>query len=230
MEKTLRTKQDRSYQIKKTAILGLITAMAYVVTLVCRVPIVPAVPFLDLEFKSAIILIGGLIFGPLSAFATTVAVCVIEMLTISSTGFIGCVMNILSTVCLVCPASFIYKRKRTMSGAVMGLSIGIVLMTLAMVLWNYLFTPIYMGVPREIIVDLLLPAFVPFNLIKGALNGSVTLLLYKFVVTALRKANLIPKNDGYENRKVSALVGTTIISVLVIGSCVLAILAFNGIL
>ncbi len=230
MEKTLRTKQDRSYQIKKTAILGLITAMAYVVTLVCRLPILPAVPFLDLEFKSAIILIGGLIFGPLSAFATTVAVCVIEMLTISSTGVIGCVMNILSTVCLVCPASFIYKRKRTMSGAVMGLSIGIVLMTLAMVLWNYLFTPIYMGVPREIIVDLLLPAFVPFNLIKGALNGSVTLLLYKFVVTALRKANLIPKNDGYENRKVSALVGTTIISVLVIGSCVLAILAFNGIL
>lgn len=230
MEKTLRTKQDRSYQIKKTAILGLITAMAYVVTLVCRLPILPAVPFLDLEFKSAIILIGGLIFGPLSAFATTVAVCVIEMLTISSTGVIGCVMNILSTVCLVCPASFIYKRKRTMSGAVMGLSIGIALMTLAMVLWNYLFTPIYMGVPREIIVDLLLPAFVPFNLIKGALNGSVTLLLYKFVVTALRKANLIPKNDGYENRKVSALVGTTIISVLVIGSCVLAILAFNGIL
>ncbi len=230
MKKTLRTKQDRSYQIKKTAILGLITAMAYVVTLVCRLPILPAVPFLDLEFKSAIILIGGLIFGPLSAFATTIAVCVIEMLTISSTGVIGCVMNILSTVCLVCPASFFYKKKRTMSGAVIGLSIGIVLMTLAMVLWNYLFTPIYMGVPREIIVDLLLPAFVPFNLIKGALNGSVTLLLYKFVVTALRKANLIPKNDGYENRKASALVGTIIISVLVIGSCVLAILAFNGIL
>lgn len=219
---------DKSYQIKKTAILGLITAMAFVVTLVCRLPIIPAVPFLDLEFKSAIILIGGLIFGPLSALATTVAVCFIEMVTISSTGIIGCVMNILSTVCLVCPASIIYKRKKTLSGAIIGLSVGIVLMTIAMVLWNYLFTPLYMGVPREIVVDLLLPAFIPFNLIKGALNGSVTLLLYKFVVTALRKANLIPKNENANSKK-SNIIGTILISLMVAGTCVLAILAFNGV-
>lgn len=227
MEK-VKSINDKSYQIKKTAILGLITAMAFVVTLVCRLPIIPAVPFLDLEFKSAIILIGGLIFGPLSALATTVAVCFIEMVTISSTGIIGCVMNILSTVCLVCPASIIYKRKKTLSGAIIGLSVGIVLMTIAMVLWNYLFTPLYMGVPREIVVDLLLPAFIPFNLIKGALNGSVTLLLYKFVVTALRKANLIPKNENANSKK-SNIIGTILISLMVAGTCVLAILAFNGV-
>ncbi len=222
------TIQNNSYQIKKTAILGLITAIAFVVTFVCRLPIIPSVSFLDLEFKSAIILIGGFMFGPLSAFATTVVVCLIEMFTISSTGIIGCVMNILSTVCLICPASFIYKRKKTLSGAIIGLCVGIILMTIAMVLWNYLFTPLYMGVSRETVTNLLLPAFIPFNLIKGALNGSVTLLLYKFVVTALRKANLIPKNEN-ENRKKSNIFGTILISLFVIATCILAILVFNGI-
>lgn len=222
------TINDNSYKIKKTAILGLLTAIAFVVTFICRLPIIPSVPFLDLEFKSAIILIGGFIFGPLSAFATTVVVCFIEMFTISSTGIIGCVMNILSTVCLVCPASFIYKRKKTLTGAIIGLGVGIVLMTIAMVLWNYLFTPLYMGVPRQMVVDLLLPAFIPFNLIKGALNGSVTLLLYKFVVTALRKANLIPKNEN-SNGKKSNIIGTILISLFVIATCVLSIFVFNGI-
>ena len=85
-----------------------------------------------------------------------------------------------------------------------------------------------MGVPREIVVDLLLPAFIPFNLIKGALNGSVTLLLYKFVVTALRKANLIPKNENANSKK-SNIIGTILISLMVAGTCVLAILAFNGV-
>ncbi len=43
---------------------------------------------------------------------------------------------------------------------------GTLLMTLIMVLWNYLITPIYMGYPREAVAKLLLPAFVPFKYVK----------------------------------------------------------------
>lgn len=220
---------DSSYRTKKIAILGLITALAFVVVMLCRLPIIPSVPFLDLEFKSAIILIGAFIFGPLSGFLMSVVVCLIEMLTISTTGIIGCVMNIIATACLVCPAAFIYKRKRTLPGAIVGLSVGAVLMTFAMVLWNYIFTPLYMGVPREMIVDLLIPAFIPFNLIKAALNASVALLLYKFVVTALRKANLIPQESNGVKTTKSTIAGSVIISLLLIITCVLIILAYNGI-
>ena len=52
-----------------------------------------------------------------------------------------------------------------------------------MTLWNYLIAPIYMGYPREAIVELLIPAFIPFNLIKGGMNAAITMLLYKPVVT-----------------------------------------------
>ena len=60
-----------------------------------------------------------------------------------------------------------------------------------MLLWNYWIAPIYMGYPREAVAALLLPAFLPFNLIKGGLNAAITLVLYKPVVTALKRSRLI---------------------------------------
>lgn len=226
---TLVKKKDRGYHVKMIATLGMLSAMAFVITFICRIPIIPAVPFLDLEFKSAIILIGGFIYGPLPAFCITVVVCFLEMLTFSSTGIIGCIMNILATSAFVCPAAFIYKKKKSLMGAIIGLGIGTVLMTGLMLLWNYLVTPIYMRVDRELITSLLIPAFLPFNLIKGALNSSVTLVLYKFVVTALRKAKLLPQVTEENKKKTSTFISAIIISALLIITCVLVIFAFNGV-
>lgn len=228
MNNSLSAKKDRSYGVKMLATLGMLSAMAYVITFICRIPIIPSVPFLDLEFKSAVILIGGFIYGPLPAFTVSVVVCFLEMLTFSSTGFIGFIMNVLATAAFVCPAAFIYKKRKSLSGAIIGLLLGTLLMTGVMILWNYLVTPIYMHVPRDLIAELLLPAFLPFNLIKGALNSSATLILYKFVVSALRKAKLLPEaNTG--QKKISAFISSTIIAVLISLTCVLIILAFNGV-
>ena len=59
-----------------------------------------------------------------------------------------------------------------------------------MMLWNYLVAPLYMGMPREDIAALLLPAFLPFNLIKGGLNAAITMLLYKPVFLPLQRRHL----------------------------------------
>ena len=226
---TLISKKDRGYHIKMIATLGMLSAMAFVITFICRVPIIPSVPFLDLEFKSAIILIGGFIYGPLPAFCVTIVVCFLEMLTFSSTGIIGCIMNILATAAFVCPASLIYKKKKSLAGAIIGLGAGTILMTGVMLLWNYLVTPLYMHVDRDMIANLLVPAFLPFNLIKGALNSSATLVLYKFVVTALRKAKLLPAVTEENKKKSATFISSVIISALIIITCVLVILAFNGV-
>lgn len=52
-----------------------------------------------------------------------------------------------------------------------------------------------MGCPRETVVELLIPVFLPFNLIKGDLNAVITMILYKPVVTALRHAHFIETNQ-----------------------------------
>ncbi|MCA5577434.1 hypothetical protein [Enterocloster clostridioformis] len=78
-----------------------------------------------------------------------------------------------------------------MQEAIIGLAAGCFTMICIMLLWNYLITLIYMGYPREAVVQLLLPAFLPFNLLKGGLNAAFTFLLYKPVVHALSKTGLV---------------------------------------
>ena len=174
--------------------LAMLTAIAYVVMILSKA--LPQVSgFLQLDLKDTIICIGGFIYGPLAAAVISIVVAVVEMFTYSDTGIIGCIMNVLATVSFCCTASFVYKKAHTKKGAVIGLALGVVMLVAVMLLWNYLITPLYMtGFSRKDIADMLVPIFLPFNLVKGGLNMALILLVYKPVVTALRKARLAPES------------------------------------
>ncbi len=212
-------------KIKKIALISMFSAIALLLVTVFRIPVVL---FLKYEPKDVIITVGGFILGPLASFFISLVVSLIEMVTISDTGIIGCVMNILSSCAFACTASAIYKSKRTMKGAVMGLSVASVFTVIVMLLWNYFITPIYMGYPREAVAELLLPAFLPFNAIKVVLNSTITLLLYKPLVTALRKAKLVPESVNSQNSKKVSYYVVSLISLAIIISCALLILILQG--
>ena len=208
----------------KITIIGMLSAIAYVSVIICRVPVVL---FLKYEPKDTIIALGGFLFGPMVSFYISVIVSFTEMMTVSDTGIIGCVMNILASCAFACVSAAIYKRKRTLQGAIIGLVAGILTMVIVMLAWNYLLTPIYMGYPQEDVVKLLLPAILPFNLLKGGLNAAFTFLFYKPVVHALRKSGLIEGNDSAGEQR---HIGYIILAVATIATCVLMILSLNGII
>ena len=222
-------KKNRStMDVRTVATLGVFSAIAYVLMFVSRLlpPIIPAVPFLKYDPKDFIIVICGFLFGPLPSLAVIVIVSLIEMITVSTTGPIGLLMNILSSAFYVLPAAFIYQKKRDLSGAVIGLLTGTVSMTAIMLLWNYLITPLYMQIPREAVKALLIPSFLPFNAIKGILNSAFALLLYKPLVMALKQAHVLPSSDSRKmqgNRTILAV----LLAVVLIVSAVLLILALN---
>ena len=209
---------------KRITTTAMLCAIAYVVVVVGRIPVVL---FLKYDPKDIIITLGGLIWGPMTSFIVSVIVSLIEMMTISENGVLGCIMNIISTCSFACTASVIYKKKRTLPGAVTGLVTGSLMMVLVMLLWNYLITPIYMGYPREAVAELLIPAFLPFNLLKSGLNAGFTFLLYKPVTTALRKAGYISGSQNMQGRK---QVGLWMLSGVIVITCILLILSLNGIL
>ncbi len=209
---------------KRITTTAMLCAIAYVVVVIGRIPVVL---FLKYDPKDIIITLGGLIWGPMTSFMVSVVVSLIEMVTISENGVLGCIMNIISTCSFACTASVIYKKKRTLSGAVTGLVMGSLMMVLVMLLWNYLITPIYMGYPREAVAKLLVPAFLPFNLLKAGLNAGFTFLLYKPITTALRKAGYISDSQNMQSRKP---IGLWLFSGVIIITCILLILSFNGII
>lgn len=218
---------------KKTSrltIMAMLCAMAFAAVMVIRIPLVPLMPFLEYEPKDVIMVIGGFIYGPGAAALISVIVAFVELFTISSTGIIGLIMNILSSVFFVCPAAYFYKKKHSMAGAVSGLIIGTLLMTVIMVIWNYLITPIYMGYPRDAVAALLVPAIIPFNLLKGSINIALTLLIYKPLVTTLRKAGLLEasSSSGSSHRKFNPAV--TIGAVFLLITCIMIVLVMQGII
>ena len=173
--------------------LAMLTAISYVVMLLSKM--LPQISgFLQLDLKDTVICVGGFVFGPLAAAIVSIVVAVVEMFTYSDTGIIGCIMNVLATVAFCCTASFIYKKHHTKKGAVLGLAVGTVVLTIVMILWNFLITPIYMKIPRDVVTGMIPTVFLPFNLVKGGLNMAVILLIYKPVVNALRRARLIPES------------------------------------
>ena len=75
--------------------------------------------------------------------------------------------------------SQIYLLNHTKKGAILGVILGTLAMTLVMIPANLLITPLYLGVGKDIVARMILPAIVPFNLIKGAISGLITLIVYK---------------------------------------------------
>lgn len=149
------------------------------------------------------------------------------MISASDTGIIGFIMNVLSSCSFACTAAFIYKKKHTKSGAMLGLFAGCGVMVMVMLLWNYLVTPIYMGYPRAAVAELLLPAFLPFNLLKGGLNTAIALLFYKPVVTALRKAKLALPSTAEQTGDSK---GVIVFSLFLFATCAVSVLVMKGII
>ncbi len=206
---------------QKLTRLALFSALSYVVMFVGRVPVFQ---FLSYDPKDVIITIAGFAFGPLAAAAITFTVSLIEMLLVSSTGIIGFFMNVLSSCGFACVAAFIYKKKHNLQGAVVGLAIGSIVMTALMLLWNFIITPFYLGVPREEVAAMLLPIFLPFNVLKATINSGFVMLLYKPVRRVFSALRIIPNTP--QSAKGSRLfVIIAIASFFVIGLCV-ALIAF----
>ncbi len=187
------TSKQTRFSTKTVATVGILCAIAFVAKLLSTVfPTVAG--FLSFDLKDVVIVIGGFMLGPLTAAIIALVVSLVEMVTVSTTGPIGLLMNVLASCSFACIAAAVYRKKRSMYGAIFGLVLGVLCMTAVMLLWNWLITPLYMKVDRSMVVGMLVPVFLPFNLVKGGINATLALLLYKPIVTALRKAHLISES------------------------------------
>ena len=214
---------------RKLTVIAMLCAVAYAVMAVGRIPVLTVPPFLKYDPKDVIITIAGFLLGPLAGFAIVIIVSFFEMITVSETAWIGFIMNIVSSGAFMLPAAFIYKKVHSLKGAVAGLIAGWLSMTIIMLLYNYFLTPIFLGIPRAAVAAMLLPTFLPFNLLKGGLSAGITMLLYKPVRIALDRSRLLPETSNVSSgSKIN--IGIMLVSLFVVLSGVLLILVYQGII
>jgi len=226
MEPNERIKNSQVWDTKKLTTLAMLTALAFIVAIV-RIPV--GLFIFRYEAKDVIIVTSGFIYGPLAVIAMSIVLSFLEMLMLSDTGWIGFFMNIIATCSFACTASIVYKFRRTLGGAAIALTAGVLVNVPIMLLWNYLIVPIFTpGIAREQVLSMLIPIFLPFNLLKGGINAALTMLLYKPIRLALDKSRLLQLNENPEKKKSKASIGVIIASAFVLITCIMIVLSWRG--
>lgn len=195
---------NKRLDIKKMCGIAIFAALAFVVALVCNV-IPPVAGFLSLDVKDAVIAIASFVYGPISAVTISFIAAFIEFITFSTTGWYGFVMNFASSVVFSLTASIMYRKFRSINGALSAFFAAIIATAGVMLILNIFVTPIYLfdyikimpaDAAREYVMSILPTILLPFNLAKALLNSAVAMLLYKPLTLALAKARLLEGKPG----------------------------------
>ncbi len=183
--------------LKYIAKIAVLSAVASILMLF-EIPLWFAPPFYELDFSELPILIGGFALGPCAAVLMELIKNLLNLLMNgTSTAFVGEFANFVTGCAFVLPAALIYKHKKTLKNAIVGLCVGAVSLVTVGALINYFvlipaFSSLY-GMPIDAIVamgtrvngaitslpTLIVFAVMPFNLLKAVACSALTLLLYK---------------------------------------------------
>lgn len=229
----MNNKTKNSIYLEKVIGISIFSALAVIVAFVCNI-IPPIAGFLSLDVKDAVIAIAAFIYGPISGVIIAFLAAFIEFLTFSTTAWYGLIMNFASSAVFTLTASLIYKRKRTINGAIIAFLAAVIATTGVMLLLNNFVTPIYLtkfvGMPETAavatVIDLLPKVLLPFNFAKSLLNASVAIMLYKPVLAALSKAKIIKTKSASlsfnKNTKIILIIGSACLIASVVIFLILA--------
>jgi len=198
-ERFLPTKRQVS-PARRITIVGICSAIAAVLHMLDFPLIFLAPDFYKLDFSEVPVLLCGFYLGPSATVACEgVKILLKLLLKGTSTAFVGDFANFFVGCSLVLPTAIIYHIRKTKSGAILGMAIG----TLCITVFGSAFNAIYLlpkfaqlyGMPLEAILKMgtavnaavtdlstfVLFCVAPINLIKGTVVSVLTLILYKRV-------------------------------------------------
>ena len=191
-----------SAKTHKIAVTAILSAVATVLMFISfPIPfLIP--PFVKMDFSELPALLAAFSMGPLSGVMVCLVKNLINLLFTTTSG-VGELCNFLLGVCFVIPAGWIYKVRRTRSGALLASGVGAVAMAVLSVPVNYFISyPFYTSfMPLDTIIGMyqeLLPSVdgllacllifnMPFTLLKGVLDVALAFLNYKPLSPLLHK-------------------------------------------
>lgn len=205
MENNMLDTRERTY-IMTTDFLSKVAILAALSTIVSMVSTTVgfAPSFYKLEISDSIILVGGFALGPTAvAYMQLIKILLSFLISGTITGGVGELASFLMGISYAIPATAIFHRKKDMKFAIIGILVGILALAIVGGLLNLFFLiPAYsksFGLPIEAIIgmgtainpkittleELILYATIPFNIVKGALNGVISVVLYKVSIKLL---------------------------------------------
>lgn len=163
---------------RKAMLTAMLSAIAVILAVSFHVPIIPAAAYLEYDMADIPILFITLSLGIPYGLISTIVVSVLQGVAASASGIIGIIMHIFATSILVIVSGLIYKRFNSIIGLIAALIVGVIAWVVGMIIFNIIFTPIFLGTPRQAVIEMIVPITIPFNLIKAGANSVAGAILY----------------------------------------------------
>ena len=180
------------WSTKQLVTMALMCAIAILLSFV-EFPIFPAASFLKLDVALVPSAVIGFAYGTGPGVLVGI-VCAVAHAAITG-NWVGALMNVIVACAFIAPAAAIYQRNRTFRGAITGLAVASACLIVAAIVANLVIDPIFYGMPFDAVAALVVPAILPFNVIKGIVVSILTGLVYKSI------SNLItPAKDQVKGR------------------------------
>ena len=206
---------------KRMTGIAAFSAVAYGVSLVTNIK----VGFLSFDAKDAVITIASFIYGPASAAIMSFITAFLEFISFGGTGPYGALMDFVSTLSFTLTASLIYKYRRKLSGALISLGAASFVYVAVMMVANLLITPLYMGVSRDAVKELIPTMLLPFNIAKALMNSAIVMLIYKPVSKLVRRLGFAkPSSGAAKQSKKDSLVILAVAAVTFVAALVIFII------
>lgn len=197
-------KPEKQSPARRVAYVGIFAAIAAVL-MYWELPLPFAPNFYELDFSEIPVLICSFSLGPVAGVVCEFLKVVLKLfLKGTSTAFVGDLATFVVGSALILPASAVYFANKTKKGAILGMAVGTVCITVVGSLFNAVYLiptfSVLFGQPLDVIIGmgtainpaitsvntLVLFAVAPFNLLKGAVDSIITFLLYKHIERLLR--------------------------------------------
>lgn len=187
-------KKNQKLNVKAFVSIGMLSSIAYLLMLL-NFPLPPFPNFLFVDFSDIPALIAALIFGPVAGILVEFFKNVLNYIaTGSATGIpVGHIANFLAGVLFILPVYYVYNKVNTKKGMTIALAVGTVTMAVMMSVLNYLvILPAYTALLNfPDMRNLVVPAILPFNIIKGVIMSLIFMLLFIRMQTWINKLSTI---------------------------------------
>lgn len=179
-------KPNRSsrWSARQLATMALFTALGIILSFV-EFPLLPGTDFLKYDASQVTALLCGFNYGP--AAGGIVGVVVAWMHALFTGNVWGAVMNTCVSLAFVLPASFAYKRSQKAVSIITGLVISSICSIAVAILMNLVVIPLYMGVPVDAIIAMILPILLPFNILKATINSVLAFIFLQSLKNFLKR-------------------------------------------
>ncbi len=178
MEGMRNMKQNR---VKKMIYAGMLAALAFVLySLEVSVGFLfPAAPFLKFEFSDVPAFVATLGFGPVMGILVEFIKNVLHIFITKEPAFSGEIGNFLAGLGMILPAYFVLKTKQSVMRKIAAAAVSAVATAIVMAFVNFFITlPLYGIADFAAKINMILAAFIPFNLLKAVVVALISFLLY----------------------------------------------------